>query len=182
MPGKKKGANNTRMVSRKIPIEYASDGQHYAVVTAVLGNCHFKVKTIKNEDHTASLSGKVKKSGRVIMNDYVLIEPTGNAIDCKFKIIHKYPADQVRQLTKEGLITIAIDPTSKEYIAKKEDDTSNGFVIATEEDEQKIAYQAMLTGKSDQKSDQKASIRVYQEQDELENIKDTFGTDALDDI
>lgn len=178
MPGKKKGANNTRMVSRKIPIEYASDGQHYAVVTAVLGNCHFKVKTIKNEDHTASLCGKVKKSGRVIMNDYVLIEPTGDALDCKFKIIHKYPADQVRQLTKEGLITVAIDPTSKEYIEKKEEEASNGFVIATEEDEQKIAYQAMLKNKEDNK----ASLRVYQEQDELENIKETFGTDALDDI
>lgn len=178
MPGKKKGANNTRMVSRKIPIEYASDGQHYAVVTAVLGNCHFKVKTIKNEDHTASLCGKVKKSGRVIMNDYVLIEPTGDALDCKFKIIHKYPADQVRQLTKEGLITVAIDPTSKEYIEKKEEDASSGFVIATEEDEQKIAYQAMLKNKDANK----ASIRVYQEQDELENIKETFGTDDLDAI
>jgi initiation factor 1A len=178
MPGKKKGANNTRMVSRKIPIEYASDGQHYAVVTAVLGNCHFKVKTIKNEDHTASLCGKVKKSGRVIMNDYVLIEPTGDALDCKFKIIHKYPADQVRQLTKEGLITVAIDPTSKEYIEKKEEEASCGFVIATEEDEQKIAYQAMLKNKEDGK----VSLRVYQEQDELENIKETFGTDDLDAI
>ena len=178
MPGKKKGANNTRMVSRKIPIEYASDGQHYAVVTAVLGNCHFKVKTIKNEDHTASLCGKVKKSGRVIMNDYVLIEPTGDALDCKFKIIHKYPADQVKQLNKEGEITIAVDPTSKEYIAEKEAEADDGFVFATEEDEKKIAYQAVLKGKDDTK----ASLRVYQEQDELENIKDTFGTDALDDI
>jgi initiation factor 1A len=180
MPGKKKGANNTRMVSRKIPIEYASEGQHYAVVTAVLGNCHFKVRTFKNEDYTASLCGKVKKNGRVIMNDKVLIEPTGDALDCKFKIIHKYSADQVRQLSKEGLITVAADPTSKEFIAKKEEEASNGFIIATEEDEQKIAYQSMLTGKDT--SNAKTSLRVYQEQDELENIKDTFGTDALDDI
>ena len=180
MPGKKKGSNNTRMVSRKMPIQYASDGQHYAVVTAVLGNCHFKVKTIKNEDHTASLCGKVKRSGRVVTNDYVLIEPTGDALDCKFKIIHKYPGDQVKQLSKEGLITVAADPTSKEFISQKEEEADDGFVFATEEDEQKIAYQAMLKGK--EVSTTKASLRVYQEEDELKNIRDTFGTDAINDI
>jgi initiation factor 1A len=168
------------MVARKIPIEYASDGQDYAVVTAVLGNCHFKVKTIKNEERTASLCGRIKKTCRVIMNDYVLIEPTGDSFDCKFKIIHKYPPDQIRQLSKAGLITVAADPTSNEYIAKKEEEASDGFIIATEEDERKIAYQSILTGKDT--SNVKASLRVYQEQDELENIKDTFGTDALDDI
>lgn len=175
MPGKKKGTNNTRMVSRKMPIQYAVDGQHYAIVTAVLGNCHFKVKTIKNEEKTASLCGKTKKSGRVVKNDYVLIEPTGEGIDCKYKIIHKYHGDQVRQLTKEGLIAIPVDPTSQEYIAQKEAEDDDGFVFATEEDEKNIAYKAMLTGKT-------PTSRVYQEQDELEDIKETFGTSALDDI
>ncbi len=177
MPGKKKGSNNTRMVSRKLPIQYASDGQHYAVVTAILGNCHFKVKTIKNEEKTASLCGKVKRVLRVILNDYVLIEPTGDALDCKFKIIHKYTADQVKQLNKEGEITVAADPTSKEYIAQKEEEADDGFVFATEEDEKKIAQKALLTGKPSNQT-----LRIYQEEDELKAIEDTFGTAVLDDI
>lgn len=178
MPGKKKGSNNTRMVSRKTPIEYASDGQHYAVVTAVLGNCHFKVRTIKNEDYTAALCGKVKKTSRVIMNDYVLVEPTGDALDCKFKIIHKYPPDQVRQLTKEGLIIVAVDPTSKEYIAKKEEESKCGFIIVTKEEEQKIAFQSMIRENDTHSS----AVYLYEDQDELANIKQTFGTADLDAI
>lgn len=185
MPKKSKGANNTRAEKRgprfkRMPLQYAdvSLKQQYATITGVLGNCHFKVKTLLNEEKVGSLSGCAKRAGRVKLNDYVLIEPISEDENGKYHIIQRYTPEQVKQLDREGHIKVAIDPTAKEFIEKMEEEDNDGFMFANEEDEKKIAYEAMLTGQS---SDRLAS-RVYQEADELEMIKEQFGTAAIDDI
>lgn len=177
MPGKKKGTNNTRIIAHKHPIQYAKEGQQYATVILSMGNCQFNVRTIKNEDKLASLCGKIKRAGRVIAGDYVLIEPISDVINSKFQIVFKYSQTHVKELTKTGAISLPVDPTSKESIAKKEEEADDGFVFATEADEQRLAYKALLTG-----TNNTTISKRYHVPDELEQIKETFGTHQLDDI
>ena len=185
MPKKSKGANNTRAHKRghgfkRMPLQYAdlSLKQQYGTIIGVLGNCHFMVLTLGNEQRVSSLSGCAKRTGRVKLNEYVLMEPISEDENGKYHIIQRYTPEQVKQLDREGHIKVAIDPTAKEFIEKKQEEEDDGFMFANEEDERKIAYEAMLTGQS---SDRLAS-RVYQEADELKLLKEQFGTAAIDDI
>ena len=105
MPKHKKGNNNTRRLApKKLPIEYAENNvaQEYGYISEVLGNCHFKINTIKNEIKTASLSGTVKRNGKIKTGDLVLIEPMTQNTDGKYQVIFKYTPDQKKVLEKEG--------------------------------------------------------------------------------
>jgi initiation factor 1A len=113
MPKHKKGNNNTRrMAPKKLPIEYAEDNvaQEYGYISEVLGNCHFKINTIKNEIKTASLSGTVKRNGKIKTGDLVLIEPMTQNTEGKYQVIFKYTPDQKKVLEKEGQLSTIINP------------------------------------------------------------------------
>jgi initiation factor 1A len=113
MPKHKKGNNNTRRVApKKLPIEYAKDNvaQEYGYISDVLGNCHFKINTIKNEIKTASLSGTIKRNGKIKTGDLVLIEPMTQNTDGKYQVIFKYTPDQKKVLEKEGRLSTIIIP------------------------------------------------------------------------
>jgi initiation factor 1A len=118
MPPKQKGGNNTRRFAPKqLPMIYATQGQFYGTVDSVLGNCQFKITTETNEQRTASLSGAVKRNGRITAGDYVLIEALGDNEKGKYQIIFKYTQDQKKQLQKEGkLITLIETPVKEETI------------------------------------------------------------------
>ena len=116
MPQHKKGNNNTRRLApKKLPIEYAEDNvaQEYGYISEVLGNCHFKISTIKNEIKTASLSGTVKRNGKIKTGDLVLIEPMTQNTDGKYQVIFKYTPDQKKVLEKEGHLSTIIIPTKE---------------------------------------------------------------------
>ena len=118
MPKKKQGNNVRRFAPKQLPIEYAVDGQLYAIVESVHGNCHFTVMTVTNEKKVASLSGSMHKKGRVKTQDLVLIEPISEKDNGKYKIIFKYTPAQKNILEQEGkLIFIApvetVQPTVK---------------------------------------------------------------------
>jgi initiation factor 1A len=109
MPPKKKGNNVTRRFApKKLPIEYAEPGQLYAVVETVHGNCHFTVITTTNDKKVASLTGAVKKNGRVKTQDLVLIEPIGENENGKYQIIFKYTPIQRKILEQEGKLIFSI--------------------------------------------------------------------------
>jgi initiation factor 1A len=113
MPKHKKGNNNTRRLApKKLPIEYAENNvaQEYGYISEVLGNCHFKINTIKNEIKTASLSGTVKRNGKIKTGDLVLIEPMTQNTDGKYQVIFKYTPDQKKVLEKEGHLSTIINP------------------------------------------------------------------------
>jgi initiation factor 1A len=116
MPKHKKGNNNTRRVApKKLPIEYAKDNvaQEYGYISDVLGNCHFKINTIKNEIKTASLSGTIKRNGKIKTGDLVLIEPMTQNTDGKYQVIFKYTPDQKKVLEKEGHLSTIIIPAQE---------------------------------------------------------------------
>ena len=121
MPKHKKGNNNTRRLApKKLPIEYAESkiAQEYGYIAEVLGNCHFKINTIKNEIKIASLSGTVKRNGKIKTGDLVLIEPMTENTDGKYQVIFKYTLDQKKVLEKEGHLSTIINPDkeSKEKV------------------------------------------------------------------
>ncbi len=135
MPKHKKGNNNTRrMAPKKLPIEYAEENvaQEYGYISEVLGNCHFKINTIKNEIKTASLCGSVKRNGKIKTGDLVLIEPMTDNTDGKYQVIFKYTPDQKKVLEKEGrLITIISTEENKENV-EPEDVAASAFAFESE--------------------------------------------------
>ena len=136
MPQHKKGNNNTRRLApKKLPIEYAEDkiSQEYGYISEVLGNCHFKITTIKNEIKTASLSGTVKRNGKIKTGDLVLIEPMTENTDGKYQVIFKYTPDQKKVLEKEGHLSTIINPAKEEQTsAEPQDIAATAFAFESE--------------------------------------------------
>ena len=159
MPKHKKGNNNTRRLApKKLPIEYAKSdiAQEYGHISDVLGNCHFKINTIKQEVKIASLSGTVKRNGKIKTGDFVLIEPLTDDTNAKYQVIFKYTPEQKKVLEKEGCLTQIINPAEK---------TQETIVASTE---------AAFVFESEEKALKEASVM----QKELEIINDLF----IDDI
>jgi initiation factor 1A len=84
----------------------ASIGQLYGTVEKPLGNCHFNVITINEETKCSSLSGNMKKGGRIRPGDFVLMEPITDLETGKYKIIYKYSEKEKKILEKEGHLKI----------------------------------------------------------------------------
>lgn len=139
MPKHKKGNNNTRRLApKKLPIEYAEDNiaQEYGYILEAVGNCHFKINTIKNESKIASLSGTVKRNGKIKTGDLVLIEPMTENTDGKYQIIFKYTPDQKRILEKEGKLSIInLDKDAQNEVVD-EDIASSAFAFESDANEQ----------------------------------------------
>jgi initiation factor 1A len=159
MPKHKKGNNNTRRLApKKLPIEYAKTdiSQYYGYISEVLGNCHFKINTINQEVKIASLSGTVKRNGKIKTGDFVLIEPLTDDTNAKYQVIFKYTPEQKKVLEKEGCLTQIINPAEK---------TQETIVASTE-----VAF----VFESEEKAEREASVM----QKEMEIINDLF----IDDI
>ena len=135
MPPKKKKFNNTRN-KVKLDIVYANNdiGQEYGYVSKLFGNCNFKVTNIQGDERYATLTGIIKKKSRVRENDLVLMEPMGEADDCKYIIIFRYTQDQKKILEKEGRL-------KKVEIEKKEVKEEELFVFENEIDKNKNQVQ-----------------------------------------
>jgi initiation factor 1A len=134
MPRKSKGGNNRRkrrLTRKSQPIQYAdpSIGQLYATVEKALGNCHFRVITIKDDPKIAALSGNLKKSSRTRIQDFVLIEPLADLENTKYKIVFKYTPNQRKILENEGRLRIVEekkeDAKEEEFIFEGYDDNDN---------------------------------------------------------
>ena len=84
----------------------ASIGQFYGTVDKALGNCHFTVTTINDESKCSSLSGNIKKGGRIRPSDFVLIEPLTDSETGKYQIIYRYTPKEKKILEKEGHLKV----------------------------------------------------------------------------
>ena len=91
----------------------SSIGQFYGTVNKALGNCHFTVTTINEESKCASLSGNMKKGGRIKTGDFVLIEPITELETGKYQIIYRYTPKEKKILEKEGHLKVVKDKEEK---------------------------------------------------------------------
>ena len=92
----------------KSGFQYAdpSIGKFYGTVEKALGNCHFTVTTINEESKCSSLSGNMKKGGRIKTGDFVLIEPLTDLDTGKYQIIYRYTQKENKILEKEGHLKV----------------------------------------------------------------------------
>ena len=133
MPKKHKGNNNTRrMAPKKLPIEYADKTvfQEYGYISDVLGNCHFKIKNIDGDERIGSLSGTVKRNGKIKIGDLVLIEPLTDNLNSKFQVIFKYTPEQKKILENEGLLIKIINPENENKENINPDDANTNAMSA----------------------------------------------------
>lgn len=100
----------------KSGFQYAdsSIGQLYGTVEKALGNCHFNVTTINEETKCSSLSGNMKKGGRIRPGDFVLMEPMTELETGKYQIIYKYTPKEKKILEKEGHLKTVKDQEPEE--------------------------------------------------------------------
>jgi initiation factor 1A len=133
MPKKHKGNNNTRrMAPKKLPIEYADKSvfQEYGYISDVLGNCHFKIKNIDGDERVGSLSGTVKRNGKIKIGDLVLIEPLTDNLNSKFQVIFKYTPEQKKILENEGLLIKIINPENENKENINPDDANDNAMAS----------------------------------------------------
>mmetsp|Transcript_21833 Transcript_21833/g.32423 ORF Transcript_21833/g.32423 Transcript_21833/m.32423 type:complete len:144 (-) Transcript_21833:36-467(-) len=97
---KRKGKNkNDEQVKREL-IE-KDDGQEYAQITKILGNCRFEGFCFDGRNRLLHVRGKFRKRVWINRDDIVLVQ-LRDYQDEKADIIHKYNADEVRRLKKSG--------------------------------------------------------------------------------
>ena len=139
MPGRKQGGiNNTRVnKARKcpimrMPIEYALDGQLYAIIKDALGSCQFRVETLNGDIKLAAPRGTIAKQGRLRKDEWVLIEPLTTNENGKYQIIFKYTKEQQKCLEKEGFLK-KIEGPMKEVEPEELPKEDDGFIFEGEE-------------------------------------------------
>ena len=128
MPRKGKFANKNTNASGMIYAD-SSKMQMYGTIDKALGNCHFKIISINEENFTASLCGNVKKGERVKSGDFVLFEPISEDEAGKYQIIHKYTPKEKKILEKEGCLAIVKEEEQVEEV------DYDAFIFEGEEEE-----------------------------------------------
>ena len=101
MPKKKK-----KKKKKSFPVKIRSleelvktEGQEYALVTEILGNCRLRVTCTDGKKRIGHIRGKMKKRVWITRGDYVLVS-LRDFQDEKADIIMKYKQDEVEKLKK----------------------------------------------------------------------------------
>lgn len=110
--------------NREIP--YATDGQRYACVTDLLGDCRVMVAPDNDEDEKmrCTIRGKFRKRVYIRKGDWVLVGSCG-------QVIEKYGPVEVQHLKRIGEIKDSVDlggrgddTAADQYISFGDDDHS----------------------------------------------------------
>ena len=96
--GKKHKRGKKTNLETKV-LRYKEEGQEYAQVTSLKGNCRFDVKCFDGTDRMAILCGSMRKRKYINMMDIVLVS-LRDFQDSKCDIIDVYDDNQVRELKK----------------------------------------------------------------------------------
>lgn len=122
----KEGGKKFKYVQKDIQYASSSIGSMYATVKGACGNCRFEVETLNGEKKFATLCGSVKKGGKVITDNFVLIEPLGT----NYQIIYKYNKNQKIQLENEGYLNKIVDPVIE--LEKQKKDKTHDIIFGTD--------------------------------------------------
>lgn len=106
MPPKKKGPSHRKNLNKHEQIPYADEEEtEYAKIIKTLGDCRFTCLVREGSELCGHLSGRVKKRGRVLPGDIVLVsrrEFESVSRKQKLDILWKYNEDTARNLLKDG--------------------------------------------------------------------------------
>ncbi len=121
---KRSAAKTSREGTRELLFQ--EDGQSYARITDILGNCRFKCECQDGKDRLGTIRGKLRKKVWMTRGDIVLVG-LREFQDDKCDIIHKYTNDETHDLRKFEEITF------KDIEEEEIDDT--GFQFGSTEDD-----------------------------------------------
>ena len=100
--------------------------QEYAVVTKMLGNGRVRIQCFDNQERLGIIRGKMKKRVWIRDGDFVLVGLRDFQND-KADIIHKYTADEARQLKAFGEIPITTKINATADFEEEEEDCAFDF-------------------------------------------------------
>jgi translation initiation factor 1A len=130
--GKRKGKNNGEVVKRELLLK--EDGQEYAQVIKILGNCRVEAFCFDGKTRLAHIRGKFKRKVWISRDDIILVG-LRDFEDGKCDVIHRYDSDEARRLRLNGYIPnntiIGGDVQDEEDIVDFDND-----VVSEESDEE----------------------------------------------
>ncbi|WWC99054.1 translation initiation factor eIF-1A [Kwoniella sp. B9012] len=107
MPKNKgKGGKNNRRGKKedgeaKRELIFKEDGQEYAQVVKMLGNGRLEAKCLDGETRLAQIRGQMRKKVWIVVGDIILLS-LRDFQDDRADVIHKYTADEARNLKTYG--------------------------------------------------------------------------------
>ena len=172
---KKRGKNTKAKVQgQKRDILFAEDGQIYATVEKILGNCRVLAKCTDGKTRLCHIRGKMKK--RVwIREDSVILIGLRDFEDDKADVIHCYLPEEVRRLICLGEMPDTEDKPNNNDDAINITWDSN---IVDEKDTKLATKSKTIDSKTDSKTDSKSNSKsnldMFNESDSQHKKEDNF--------
>ena len=101
--GGKKFRKGKHAVGVKKPLIFKEDGQEYAKILKILGNCRVHTLCMDGKERIAHIRGAMRKRVWISKDDTVLVG-LRDFQDEKADVIHKYTTSEVTRLEKLGEI------------------------------------------------------------------------------
>lgn len=135
--GYKKGKKGGNEVNIKKPIIYRQEGEEYAIISKMLGNCRVSCSCLDGIERLGVIRGSFVKKVWISLGDVVLVS-IRDFQDSKCDLIHKYNEDDKQRLMKEGHLKKdkMIDPNTGEPYKKDDLEDEVEFVDIQEEEEE----------------------------------------------
>lgn len=114
---KSKGRKTKKPIQTNRELLFKDDGQDYAYVIRMLGNCRCEVQCMDGMKRLAHVRGKMKNTVWIHIDNYVLVA-LREFQDEKCDVIHKYTHDEVKTLISYGEI---VEQTTRECTDEEED-------------------------------------------------------------
>uniref|UniRef100_A0A7S4KQJ8 S1-like domain-containing protein n=1 Tax=Paramoeba aestuarina TaxID=180227 RepID=A0A7S4KQJ8_9EUKA len=134
---KRKGKNkNDEGDKRELLMK--EEGQEYAQVVKMLGNCRFEAFCFDGQTRIGHVRGKFRKKVWINRDDIILVG-LRDFQDDKCDVIHRYTADEARRLKNKGELPaktrIGVDPTDDDMGGGDEFDVVNFDDVSEDEEE-----------------------------------------------
>lgn len=126
--GKNRRKGKSNNLNGKRPMIWREDGQEYAIVIKILGDCRCEVQCQDQSTRIAHIRGKMQKRVWISTGDWVLLG-LREFEEQKADIIHKYTADEVKMLQNSGEWSL---------LSQEETTETNADILMLQEDEGEV--------------------------------------------
>lgn len=123
---RKRGKNNSAPNKRDLVLK--EEGQEYGQVLRMLGNGRLEAGCVDGKKRLCHIRGKMRKKVWVNTGDTVLIS-LREYQDDKGDVIHKFSAEEARELKKMGAIDFVINESSVDVEEGDEDESGDDIVV-----------------------------------------------------
>ena len=132
----KKNKDKRRDGGARREIVFKEDGQEYAQVLKMLGNCRMEVYCFDGVKRQATIRGQMRNRNFINRDDIILIG-LRDFQDSKADVIHKYRPDEARTLKAYGELPETVNIAATEEPGEEEEKLFE-FVDEEEGEQQKV--------------------------------------------